>query len=228
MKRIFDPIHHFIELIAGRGAPARVAGHAAPAAPAAARSRVSGVSVGRALALYPRARRARDRARAPSTRSRVTDADFFADDAGVAYQRRLLRAALLLHDVGHGPFSHACEAVLGVRHEARSEEILALPEICAGRWTRSRSTRTTCSASSSATRKRAIPPARARERAEPRRRPHGLLAARRLLHRRCNGRYDVEQLLASLRLIERDGRHRTGHRRGAASSRSNRSCWRAT
>jgi len=34
-----------------------------------------------------------------------------------------------LHDIGHGPFSHACEAVLGVPHEARTRAILALPEI---------------------------------------------------------------------------------------------------
>ena len=55
--------------------------------------------------------------------------EFFVNDAEIAYQRRLVRAALILHDIGHGPFSHACEAVLGVRHEARTRELLALPEM---------------------------------------------------------------------------------------------------
>jgi HD superfamily phosphohydrolase len=35
----------------------------------------------------------------------------------------------LLHDVGHGPFSHACEAVLGIAHESRTSEILALDDL---------------------------------------------------------------------------------------------------
>ena len=55
--------------------------------------------------------------------------DYFADDADFERQRRLLRASLLVHDVGHGPFSHACEAVLGVFHERRTADILALPEM---------------------------------------------------------------------------------------------------
>jgi HD superfamily phosphohydrolase len=36
---------------------------------------------------------------------------------------------LLIHDVGHGPFSHSCEAVLGRRHETRTAAILALPDV---------------------------------------------------------------------------------------------------
>jgi HD superfamily phosphohydrolase len=34
-----------------------------------------------------------------------------------------------LHDVGHGPFSHSCEAVLGTRHESRTADILQRPDI---------------------------------------------------------------------------------------------------
>ncbi len=127
-KRIFDPIHRFIELdaceVALLEAPAvqrlrrlRQLGLAYLAFPSAEHSRFT-----HALGALAIGTRALDAVRANSP-------DAFASDADFAEQRRLLRASLLLHDLGHGPFSHACESVLGVRHEARTERILALDEI---------------------------------------------------------------------------------------------------
>jgi len=128
MKRIFDPIHRFIELDDAELALVdaeplqrlrrlRQLGLAYLAFPAAEHSRF-GHALG-ALAVGDRILDA----------LRRHDDGYFAGEADFAAQRRLLRASLLLHDVGHGPFSHACEAVLGEPHESRTRAILALPAI---------------------------------------------------------------------------------------------------
>jgi HD superfamily phosphohydrolase len=128
VKRIFDPVHHFIELEPGEArlldlAPMqrlrrlRQLGLAYFAFPAAEHSRFTH-ALG-ALAMGTRAFDGLIRHAGGASPER-------------AYQRRLVRAALLLHDVGHGPFSHACEAVLGIPHEARTREILTLPDMRAG------------------------------------------------------------------------------------------------
>lgn len=128
MKRIFDPIHHFIELEDAEAAlldsaplqrlrRLRQLGLAYLAFPAAEHSRFSH-SLG-ALAFGERI----------LASLRVHAAEVFEGEDDFAYQRRLLRASLLLHDIGHGPFSHSCEDVLGMRHEARTAAILTLPEM---------------------------------------------------------------------------------------------------
>jgi uncharacterized protein len=127
-KRIYDPIHRFIELSAGEvallGAPAvqrlrrlRQLGLAYLAFPSAEHSRFSH-ALG-ALAIGTRAFDA----------LRVHSPEAFGSERDFGEKRALLRASLLLHDLGHGPFSHACETVLGVRHEQRTRAILALPQL---------------------------------------------------------------------------------------------------
>lgn len=128
MKRIFDPVHHFIELT---DAEARLLD--TPVMQRLRRLR----QLGLAYLAYPSAEHSRftHALGALAAGTRVFDslirhsAEFFAGEAEAAAQRRLVRAALLLHDIGHGPFSHACEEVLGVRHETRTEALIGLPEI---------------------------------------------------------------------------------------------------
>ncbi len=43
------------------------------------------------------------------------------------HQRCLILAAALLHDIGHGPFSHAFEKVTGTRHEVFTRQIISDP-----------------------------------------------------------------------------------------------------
>lgn len=128
LKRVFDPIHHFIELSEGearlldsdvmqRLRRLRQLGLAYLAYPSAEHSRFS-----HALGAFAAGNRVFDTLVANCP-------EFFSGAADVAYQRRLVRAALLLHDIGHGPFSHACEAVLGVRHEQRTDALLSLPRM---------------------------------------------------------------------------------------------------
>ena len=127
MKRIFDPVHHFIELT-----PAEARLLDTPVMQRLRRLR----QLGLAYLAFPSAEHSRFThalgALAMGTRAFdvlvATGRAFFRDEADIAYQRRLVRAALVLHDIGHGPFSHACEAVLGRRHEDRTRELLALPE----------------------------------------------------------------------------------------------------
>jgi HD superfamily phosphohydrolase len=127
-KRIYDPIHGFIELDEGevgllsaavvqRLRRLRQLGLAYLAFPSAEHSRFS-----HALGALAIGTRAFDALRDHSPEAFDSERDFVE-------KRRLLRAALLLHDLGHGPFSHACETVLEVRHEQRTEAILALPEL---------------------------------------------------------------------------------------------------
>ena len=128
VKRIFDPIHHFIEL-----EPAEVRLLDLPVMQRLRRLR----QLGLAYLAFPSAEHSRftHALGALAMGTRAFDElirhgrEFFRDESDITYQRRLVRAALLLHDVGHGPFSHACEAVVGVRHELRTAEILALPEM---------------------------------------------------------------------------------------------------
>ena len=130
---------------------------------------------------------------------------FFGDDADVAYQRRLVRAALLLHDIGHGPFSHACEAVLGIRHEARTSELLGLDGLRHGLAELDVSADDVLglvlgdpASRYPALRELVSGPNLDADRMDYLQRDAYFTGV-------ASGRYDAEQLVASLRLIERNG-----------------------
>jgi uncharacterized protein len=124
VKRIFDPVHRFIELDPGE---ARLL----DLAPMQRLRRLR--QLGLAYLAFPSAEHSRFTHALGALAMGTRAYDAIARHAGPdAYERRLVRCALLLHDVGHGPFSHACETVLGIPHEARTKEILELPQMRTG------------------------------------------------------------------------------------------------
>jgi HD superfamily phosphohydrolase len=209
MKRIFDPVHHFIELSAAearlldvsamqRLRRLRQLGLAYLAFPSAEHSRFS-----HALGALAMGTRAFDELSRNSPQ-------FFDDGAAIAYQRRLVRAALLLHDVGHGPFSHACEAVLGVRHEERTRALLGLPEMreAIGGLDVDGSDVLGLIVGDPASRYPALRELVSGPNLDADRMDY--LQRDAYFTGVATGRYDAEQLLASLRLFERDGQIVTG------------------
>lgn len=220
MKRIFDPIHHFIELsttearlldlpVMQRLRRLRQLGLAYLAFPSAEHSRFT-----HALGALAMGTRAFDEL------VRSSEA-FFDNAADTAYQRRLVRAALLLHDIGHGPFSHSCESVLGIAHEARTSDLIALPSVARGiaelevdaadvlglivgdRQSRYPALRELVSG-----------PNLDADRMD-------YLLRDAYFTGVSTGRYDAEQLVASLRVLERDGRLVVGiDRRGVVALES--------
>ncbi len=205
MKRIFDPIHHFIELspsearlldlpVMQRLRRLRQLGLAYLAFPAAEHSRFT-----HALGTLAMGTRAFDELVR-------TGPEYFANSADVDYQRRLVRAALLLHDIGHGPFSHACEAVLGVRHEARTSELLRLPEMRSGLAALDVDPAEVLGliAGDTASRYPALRELVSGPNLDADRMDY--LQRDAYFTGVASGRYDAEQLVASLRLFERAGR----------------------
>ncbi|HKE37738.1 MAG TPA: HD domain-containing protein [Candidatus Baltobacteraceae bacterium] len=209
MKRIFDPVHHFIELST---AEARLLD-------AAALQRLRRLrQLGLAYLAFPSAEHSRFThalgALAMGTRAFDQLArhgrEFFAGEADVAYQRRLVRAALLLHDIGHGPFSHACEAVLGVRHEERTSELLALESLRNGLSELDVSPEDVLGlilgdpeSRYPALRELVSGPNLDADRMDYLQRDAYFTGV-------ASGRYDADQLVASLRLLERNGRLAVG------------------
>jgi uncharacterized protein len=207
-KRIFDPIHRFIELDADEVALLEV-----PAVQRLRRLR----QLGLAYLAFPSAEHSRFThalgALAIGTRAldaiRANSPEAFASERDFVEQRRLLRASLLLHDIGHGPFSHACESVLGIRHEMRTEQILGRPDI-AGQLAAMDidgsdvlALITGTSARYPVLRELVSGPNLDADRMD-------YLLRDAYFTGVVNGRYDVEQLIASLRVFDNDGRLELG------------------
>jgi HD superfamily phosphohydrolase len=202
-KRIFDPIHRFIELDAGE-----VALLEAPAVQRLRRLR----QLGLAYLAFPSAEHSRFThalgALAIGTRAlealRAYSPEAFASERDYADQRRLLRASLLLHDVGHGPFSHACEAVLGIRHELRTERILARDEIARALAAIDvDAAEVLALITGTSTRYPVLRELVSGPNLDADRMDYLLRDA--YFTGVVNGRYDVEQLIASLRVFDHDG-----------------------
>jgi uncharacterized protein len=220
MKRIFDPVHRFIELsttearlldlpLMQRLRRLRQLGLAYLAFPSAEHSRFT-----HALGALEMGTRAFDELARHGR-------GFFGDAAELAYQRRLVRAALLLHDVGHGPFSHSSEAVLGIPHEMRTVELLALPELARSLADLEVDARDVLGlilgdpqSRYPALRELVSGPNLDADRMDYLQRDAYFTGV-------ATGRYDAEQLIASLRIFERDGRLAVGiDRRGVVALES--------
>ena len=220
MKRIFDPIHHFIQLSAAearlldlpvmqRLRRLRQLGLAYLAFPSAEHSRFT-----HALGALAMGTRAFDEL--------VQNApERFGDAGAAAYQRRLVRAALLLHDIGHGPFSHSCESVLGIRHEARTRNLIALPDVAAGIADLEVEATDVLGliAGDPTSRYPALRELVSGPNLDADRMDYLLRDA--YFTGVSNGRYDAEQLIGSLRVLEREGKLVVGiDRRGVVSLES--------
>jgi uncharacterized protein len=220
VKRIFDPVHHFIQLstaearlldlpVMQRLRRLRQLGLAYLAFPSAEHSRFT-----HALGALAMGTSAFDELfrNAPER---------FGDAGAAAYQRRLVRAALLLHDIGHGPFSHSCEMVLGVRHEARTSDLIALPELARGIADLDVDAADVVGliVGDPQSRYPALRELVSGPNLDADRMDYLLRDA--YFTGVSNGRYDAEQLIGSLRVLERDGRLVVGiDRRGVVALES--------
>ncbi len=220
MKRIFDPVHHFIELstaeaqlldlpVMQRLRRLRQLGLAYLAFPSAEHSRFT-----HALGALAMGTRAFDELFRTGQR-------FFGASDDAAYQRRLVRAALLLHDIGHGPFSHSCESVLGIAHEQRTKDLIALPDVARGVAALEVDAGDVLGliVGDPKSRYPALRELVSGPNLDADRMDYLLRDA--YFTGVSTGRYDAEQLISSLRLLERDGRLVVGiDRRGVVALES--------